>query len=269
MCPIRQYIKPDQRTMSISIMVNNNDTVLKYVSAVITPPGWEPPKPSINPDDPDDPEILYFPEDSYSDSFFDVWFTISTTTVGSYNFTASLNIQALLNQFNRTDGDYRITFMAKTESNRVAQMVPSVITINEDGEAPIDLIPPTVSITNPTANLDINDTVNITVKGDDDQVLDKIQILLDGELLNETKMPSYYPYPEAVYSLDTSKHVNGIHNITAIAIDESGNQKQTSVFVNFENSLILNFDYIPYLIGAGIGVGISLVSSLIFRRKKK
>ena len=269
LCPIRQYVKPDARTLPISIMVANNDTTLKYVKAVITPPGWKPPEPTINSSDAYDPEIYYFPEDTYSDSFFDVFFTINEETAGSYNFTALVNLDGLKKYFGESEGDYRITFMAKTESNRVAQMVPSFITINEDGEAPTDLTPPTVTITNPINNLNINETINITVKGDDDQALDKIQILLDGELLDESNMPSYYPYPEAVYSLDTSKHVNGLHNITAIAIDESGNQKQTSVFVTFENSLILNFDYIPYLIGAGIGIAVSLVGSLIFRRKKK
>lgn len=269
MVPIRQFVTPSVRALPMTIMVKNNDTDLKYVRAVITPPGWEPPIPRINPDDPNDPEIVYFPEQSFSDSFFDVWFTLSTTTVGTHNFTATLNLDGIKKYFNEYEGDFRITFMAKTESGKVAQMIPSVITVNEDGEAPTDLIPPTVIITNPTSNLNISDTINITVEGDDDQALDKIQILLDGALMDETNMPSYYPYPEAVYSLDTSKHVNGIHNITAIAIDESGNQKQTSVFVNFENSAILNFNFPPYLIGAGIGVGLTLVGSLIFRRKKK
>ena len=269
MCPIRQYVTPDVRTLPISIMVRNNDTNIKYVRAIITPPEWTPPIPIIVPDDPYDPEILYFPEQFYADSFFDISFTISAVEAGSYNYSALLNLDGLKNYFGEPEGDYRITFMAKTESNIVAQMVPSVITINEDGEAPPDQTPPTIAITNPTSHLNISNTINITARGDDDQALDKIQILLDGKLLDETNMPSYYPYPEAVYNLDSSKYTNGIHNITAIAIDESGNQEQTSVFVEFSNSSILNFNYIPYLIGAGIGVALGLVSSMIFRRKKK
>ena len=77
------------------------------------------------------------------------------------------------------------------------------------------------------------------------------------------------PHPEAVFGLDTSKYTNAVHNITAIAYDEAGNKEQTSVFVKFENSGILNFNYIPYLIGAGVRIAISVLGSLIFRRKKK
>jgi hypothetical protein len=213
---------------------------------------------------------VYFPEQTWADSFFNVMFTMSEPVgPGSYNFTASLNLDGLIKYFGESEGDFRITYMAKTESNIVAQMVPSVITMNEDGEAPPDQTPPTVSITNPTKNLIFGDTINITVQGDDDQALDKIQILLDGKLLNETSMPSYYPYPEAVHSLDTSKYANGIHNLTAIAIDKSGNQEQTSIFITFQNSPLLNLNYQPYLIGAGIGLAIGLVGSMILKRKKK
>ncbi|MHA1766109.1 MAG: C13 family peptidase [Promethearchaeota archaeon] len=275
-CPIRWFIKLDARATQLSVIVENNDTDIEYVKAVIVPPDWEPQIPVIDPQDPYDPEILFFQEQGFTDSYFDVFFTLYEAAAGSYNFTATLNLDDLKKKLGEPDGDFGIRFMAKTESNVVSEIMPSVMTINEDGEAPTDQTPPTVSITNPETNLEISDIINITAEGNDDQALDKIQILLDGTLLNETGMPSYYPYPEARYQLDTSKYENGIHNITAIAIDESGNQAQISVFVNFQNNLddgsgfqMIIADFYPYLIGAGIGIGISIIGSLLFRRKRK
>ncbi len=269
MCPAPQYVASDLRTLPISIKVTNNDTEVKYVRAIVTPPDWAPPIPRIDPNDPYDPEIVYFPETSYADSFFDVFFTLTSSAAGSHLYEASLSVAGLIKLFGRAEGDFGITFMAKTESGVVAPMVSSVITLNEDGTAPIDQTPPTIFLNSPRSNDEITGSINITAEGDDDQALDKIQILLDGEVVNENEMPPYYPYPEVVFNLDTSTYTNGIHNITAIAIDESGNQVQTTVLVNFQNASPLNFDYQPYLIGAGIGIAVSIVGSLVFKRKKK
>ncbi len=269
MCPIRQYITPELRTLPISIQIKNNDSALKYVRAIVTPPDWTPPIPRVNPDDPYDPEIPYFPEDVFSDSFFDVFFTLSESASGTHTYTASLSIPGLIKQFGDNEGDFGIRFAAKTESGVVAPMVPSVITINEEGEAPVDTIPPTISLSSPSSNNELSGMINITATGDDDQALDKIQILLDGVLLKDNEMPLFYPYPETLCSLDTGNYTDGIYNITAIAIDDSGNRAQQTVFVRFHNETPAPFDYQPYLIGAGIGVGVSLFGSLIFKRKKK
>ncbi len=148
-------------------------------------------------------------------------------------------------------------------------MVPSVITINEEGEAPVDTILPTISLSSPASNDALGGIINITATGDDNQALDKIQLLLDGVLLKEEEMPLFYPYPATLFSLDTGNYTDGIYNITAIAIDGSGNRAQQTVFVRFTNETRPPFDFQPYLIGAGIGVGVSLFGSLIFKHRKK
>ncbi|MCP4764431.1 MAG: hypothetical protein GY870_21835 [archaeon] len=270
LAPLPIYIKPDIRILPISIMVKNNDTTIDYVRAYIRPPDWQPPIPVIDPDDPWDPEIPYIPGAEFADSFFDVFFTLTESSFGTHNYTAIVNIPGLIKQFGGiSEGELEVTFKAKTESSVVSPIVPSLITINEEGEAPTDITPPTVIITNPNPNNELSNEINITVQGDDDQALDTIQILLDGAPLNTTNMPSYLPYPEVVYSLNTGLHVNGLHNITAIAIDESGNQEQTTVLVNFQNNVLLNFDYQPYLIGAVVGVGLGAVGQLLVKRKRK
>ncbi len=189
--PLPQYITPIDRILPISISVLNNDTDLKYIRAVITPPHWEPPIPRSSPCDPNDPEIIYFPEQEYASSFYIVPFVFNGTAGGVPTFTASVNVQALIKSFGENEGDFGITYMAKTESGVVAQMVPSVLTMNEGGEAPADITPPTLEILNPTSDETLSGELKIRVQGNDDQALEKITILIDGEEVNETNMPSY------------------------------------------------------------------------------
>ncbi len=261
---LKRFVPTAQAEIPLWVIADNN-TEIEYIRARVFPWWWEWPEPTV-----DENGTSYFTEADFSGMMvFDLTLDPESSENGEKNYTTSIEMLRYPALFGEGNGDYKILFEAKATNGSVAQPIRTTVTLNDDGEAPNDLIPPSVIITNPKANMQYNGTLNITVEGDDEQALDKIQILLDGELLDETNMPSYYPYPEAEFSLDTSKHVNGIHNITAIAIDKSGNVEQTSVFVNFQNSAILNFKYSPYLIGAGIGVGLSLVSSLIFKRKKK
>ncbi len=263
-CSLKKYLPTAQEEMPLWVVAENN-TDIEYIRARVFPERWEVPEPGV-----DEDGISYFNETDFSEILsFDLIPDPASGENGEKNYSTSIEMLRYPDIFGGGNGDYKILYEAKALDGLTAKPLTTTVTRNDDGEAPTDLIPPTVIIKNPWSNLEISDEVNITVKGDDDQALAKIQILLDGELLNEMEMPAYYPYPEAVYNLDTTKHVNGIHNITAVAIDESGNMAQTSVFVNFENSRILNFDYQPYFIGAGIGVALSLVGSLVFKRKKK
>lgn len=111
-----------------------------------------------------------------------------------------------------------------------------------------DNTPPTISITNPRPNANLRGIINITAEGDDDQALDKIQIYFDGTLMKEEIMPPYYPYPEVIYSLDTSKYGSGTHNITAVAIDKASNVQETSILVKMVEDEIPSFKSLLYLL---------------------
>ena len=152
---------------------------------------------------------------------------------GGYNYSASLTAMQHETIFSE-NGDYRIVVEAKAENGAVAQPVASTITINDDGLKPLDRTPPTVEITNPSTDLNITESMNITVEVDDNQGLDKVQILLDGDLLEEMDMPDYYPYPEVKYSFDIDNYPEGNteRNLTAKATDKVGNIQQTSVNIN-------------------------------------
>ena len=101
--------------------------------------------------------------------------------------------------------------------------------------------------------------MGVIAEGDDDQALDKIQIHIDGDLVEEENMPPYLPYPEATYNLDSSLYSAGIHNISATAFDEAGNTKTTSIFVTIGGGGIPGFDVTILILGSILGI-ISIVA---------
>ncbi len=214
--------------------VIDNNTNLEYFKATIMPSEW--PVPAEDKDG-----IIYHTGDDFPvDSFFDITFTIGDEDgelgedgVWGYNYSASLTAIQHRTLFS-TDGDYRIVIEAKAENGATAQPVASTISINDDGVKPVDRTPPTVEITNPFTDLNITESMSITVEADDNQGLDKVQILLDGDLLEEVDMPDYYPYPEVKYSFDIDDYPEGNteRNLTAKATDKAGNIQQTSVNIN-------------------------------------
>ena len=263
-CELRSYYPYDVAEIPLWVIVENS-TEIEYIRVRILPEWLKYPEPHET-----NEGISYFIDsDFYQYESFTLKLKSDWVEGNTKNYTSRVNIQKNPNLFGKGNGTYTIIYEAKMINGPVAQPITTSVVLNENGQKPLDLIPPTISITKPTSNLEIKDNLTIAVEGKDNYALDSIQIFLDGELLDEISMPSYLPYPSAVHNLDSTKYTNGIHNITAVAIDTAGNQEYTSVFVNFQNGSILNFDYLPYLIGAAIGIGVSLVGSLIIRGKKK
>ena len=232
-------------TIPISIGVDNSTNIASVIVRVI-PEDWAPPIPRDN-------ESMGGLDDNENSYQWDL------TPDGNGNFTGRVAIYSPV-----PDSDYSMSFIVEDVDGRRGQIITTQVGINDDGIAPVDRVDPTVVITNPGPNSDLIGIVNITVEGDDDQALDKIQILFDGELLKEQDMPSYYPYPEVEYSLDASKYESGVHNITAVAVDEANNKKQTSI------SIIISKDGIPgfkiTILFTGTILGVTIV--VILHRKK-
>ncbi|WP_371802699.1 C13 family peptidase [Candidatus Lokiarchaeum ossiferum] len=263
-CSLRTYIPEGMEELHLWTILDNN-TEIEFVKARIFPEWWEWPAPHV-----DDDGIAYFTESDFlSLESFDLTLKPEPGINGGKNYSTSIYIPKNPSIFGQGNGTYKIIYEAKSKSGQVAKPLVSSVVINENGEAPLDLIPPTVKILNPLADLAIQGLLNITVEGEDDQALDQIQIVLDGKILETFEMPSYLPYPVETHSVDTFKMKDGIHNLTAIAYDLAGNRQQSSVFINFQNGSILNFDYMPYLIGAAVGIGIFMFGTLLIRTKKK
>ena len=163
----------------LTVGVDNSTNIAKLISRVISE-DWTPPEPSDN----ESMGLWDANETSYQ------W---ELTPEGNGNFTGRVAINSPIN-----NSDYMLSFFVEDVNGRRGQIVSTQVGINEDGIAPVDNVDPTVIITNPNANAGLKGIVNITAEGNDDQALDKIQIYLNGELLEDEQMPDYYPYPEVV-----------------------------------------------------------------------
>ncbi len=214
--PLKCYVSI-QAPIAPMWAVVKNDSAIKKVYVRVIPPDWVPPVPP----QPDDDGIKMIPDGILPQYLHD--------TYGDGNYTGFLYTR----DFKTKKGDYKVTLHAESEDGSVADIESTYITLNDDGTTPADTTPPTISITHPSNGANISGIVEVTAEGDDDQALDKIQIYIDGVKVKKEAMPSYYPYPEVSYSLNTNKYVNGTHNITATAIDKANNTKSTSITADF------------------------------------
>ncbi|MHA1551827.1 MAG: C13 family peptidase [Candidatus Heimdallarchaeaceae archaeon] len=132
---------------------------------------------------------------------------------------------------------FMVNILAYDADGMVADIVSTSLSFNADGEAPPDTEPPSIYITRPDSEDVLSDVVEITARGYDNQELENIELYIDGVLVDDLSMPDYYPYPELSYLCDTSLYENGLHNITAVAVDLEGLTNQTSVLVTFDNDI--------------------------------
>jgi len=215
--PLKCYVSIQAPIAPMWVVVQNNSAIKKVYARVI-PPDWVPPDPP-QPDD-DGTRMI---------ELTGIHMVELLDPDDDGNFTGSLYTR----NFWDKKGDYKVTLHAESEDGTVADIESTYVTVNDDGDAPSDTTPPTISIINPENNANISGIVEIIAEGDDDQELDKIQLYIDDEMVKEETMPSYYPYPEVIYSLNTSEYVIGEHTITAIAIDKANNNKSTSIKASF------------------------------------
>lgn len=232
----------------ISIGVDNSTDIASVICRVISE-DWTPPEPRDN----ESMGLWDENENSYQ------W---ELTPDGNGNFTGRVAINSPI-----LDSDYILTFFVEDVDGRRGQIISTRVGINEDGIAPVDNVDPTVIITNPSPYANLTGIVNITAEGDDDQQLEKIQLLIDGGLLKEESIPPYLPYPVANYSLDTTSYINGLHNLTAIATDSANNVKQTSIAINIQNGLQIP-GFQPVLIFIGSLFGLIIIYIMYVRKNR-
>jgi len=248
--PYTMYMKLGISLKPIWAVVENN-SLIRNVYTIVIPPNWTP------------SEMVSDDEGSTLIEDTGVLLIELHDDDGDGNFTGNLYDRTFWN----TTGDYKAKFYARSQDGTVADIQSTCITVNDDGKAPPDTTLPTISILNPVSNANVSDVINITAEGDDDQALDKIQLLLDGVLLKEESMPPYYPYPQVIYNLTTTDYVNGLHNLTAISVDNANNVNQTSLAINIQNGLqIPGFQITTLFIGSLIGV---IIISIMYVRKNR
>ena len=257
--PLKFWVAYDPALITFPITIGvDNETDIASVKCRVVSEDWTPPEPTDNFNN--ETMVLW----DENEMFFQ-WEL--TDPDGDGNYTGTVEILSPVR-----DSDYILNFFVDDVDGRRSQIVSTKMRVNSDGIAPVDTVDPTVIITNPNRDAKLSGIVDIKVEGDDDQALEKIGIYFDDILLLEETMPPYYPYPEVVYSLNTSKYASGSHTIKAIATDKASNTQETSIGVQIgESDKIPGFQITCLFAGTFLGVisVVLLYGKLISMRSKK
>jgi len=92
-----------------------------------------------------------------------------------------------------------------------------------DSKGEVDTIPPEIKIASPSDGVELGETIDINIDVTDNVELEKVMLYIDGKKVKEYTSGPYK------YSWDSSKATEGIHTITAEAVDKSGNVGTKSV----------------------------------------
>ncbi len=88
-----------------------------------------------------------------------------------------------------------------------------------------DTTAPVVSIDSPLDSAELTGIVDVTLTASDDQSLDYVEVILDGSVLETLTSGPF------IYSWNTATVSNGLHDLSARAVDSSGNETSTSTIV--------------------------------------
>src|SRR5216684_8850487 len=112
-----------------------------------------------------------------------------------------------------TDANLTSGAMALDVSNQHIQYDDVLVTT-----IPVDIVPPTVSLTAPAAGATVSGTTTISASASDNVGVVGVQFLVDGVFLGTER--NTLPYS---IQWTTANAVNGSHSLTAMARDASGN----------------------------------------------
>jgi hypothetical protein len=125
---------------------------------------------------------------------------------------------------------------------------PATLTVTSD------TTPPTVSMTSPSSGATLSGTVVLTATASDNFAVASVQFQVDGS--NRGAPDTTSPYS---FSLDTTTLSNGAHSLTAVAVDNSGNQA-TSIAVPITVSNQVSSGAVPTYANNGSGCPINTVA---------
>ncbi len=93
-----------------------------------------------------------------------------------------------------------------------------------------DTIPPVIDITSPSSYATISGNTNITVVASDDRTLSLVKLKIDEtDLLSQSTSP-------LSFNLNTTLYKNGVHTLTALALDASSNSATRTITVTINNA---------------------------------
>jgi len=102
------------------------------------------------------------------------------------------------------------------------------------GSAPVDVLPPTVSFTAPTAGTAVSGVITVQVSATDNVSVSSVALSVDGVTMATDNASPFS------FVLDSAIMPNGPHTFTATATDDAGNSSSAFVSVNVNNTAILD-----------------------------
>src|SRR5215213_761892 len=102
------------------------------------------------------------------------------------------------------------------------------------GGAPVDVLPPNVSFTAPTAGTVVSGVITVQVAATDNVGVNSVTLSVDGVAMGTDNASPFS------FVMDSAIVPNGSHTFTATATDDAGNSSIASVSVNVNNTMIFD-----------------------------
>jgi hypothetical protein len=93
-----------------------------------------------------------------------------------------------------------------------------------------DSIPPALAFISPTLNATVSGMVNITLNASDNVGIKELQVYIDNQLFEARERPPF------TFRWDTVRVPNGVHTLSAVAMDWEGNRRTVSIPVTVSNA---------------------------------
>jgi hypothetical protein len=132
-----------------------------------------------------------------------------------------------------TPGNHLLSAQVTDSNGSLATSTPITVVVpdNNPPPPPPDTTPPTVNISNPANSQTVYGTIPIAANASDNVAVASVQFMLDGQPLGIADTASPY-----AVNLDTTTLTGGLHSISAVATDTSGNTASaTAITVNVDN----------------------------------
>lgn len=143
-----------------------------------------------------------------------VRFTVDGTPVGTEDLTSPY--QVTWDSGAAANGSHTIRAIARDAAGNAA--TSSAVTVNVNNSV-VDLVPPTVNLTAPTAGSTVSGSITVSATAADNVAVVSVQFTLDGANLGAADTAAPYQI-----TWSTTGASNGAHTLRAIARDAAGNQ---------------------------------------------
>lgn len=131
----------------------------------------------------------------------------------------------LLDTAHNTKVNYSKTLPLTCDNSQLSAYIDYNFTTNTN-----DTVPPTVQISSPSNNATVKNVIPVNVTAADNIAVQRVELYADSSLLSADTASPYQ------FSVNTTLLTNGLHTLTAVAYDTTGNSARSNITVNVQNS---------------------------------